>query len=150
MFRTFEIVVAAALMSLAASQAQASDTTDVAATIAQYAKNDQTKAGAALCAPQAAIIDDFGPQVWQGANACQGWVDSLAVFYKQNGITDAAATLGKPRHIDVTGDRAYAVYPATITFSEKGKPGKLEGEWSFAMQKIAGSWRIAGWAWTDR
>jgi hypothetical protein len=150
MIRNLQIAVAAALLSLAASEAIASDKTDVAATIEQYAKNDQTKAGAALCTAQAVVIDDFGAQVWQGANACQDWADGLAALYKQYGITDGAATLGKPLHIDVTGDRAYAVYPATITFKEKGKPGKNEGLWSFAMQKVGGSWRIAGWAWAER
>src|ERR1022692_2472645 len=35
--------------------------------------------------------------------------------------TDESVTLSKPRHIDITADRAYVVVPATYSYKEKGR-----------------------------
>ena len=67
----------------------------------------------------------------------------------KNGITDGIVTLSKPRHIDVTGDRAYVVVPANYTYKKKGKLVKEIGSmFTFALQKGEAGWRITGWTWS--
>ena len=145
------LVGAITVAPLFAIAATASDEANVMATVNQYNeafnKNDAMKAQAA-CAPQAIILDDFPPHVWQGATACSEWWNALDAYNTKNVITDGIVTLDKPWHVTVTGDRAYVVVPAKYTFKEKGKPVVESGSvWTFALQKLAGGWRITGWAW---
>jgi hypothetical protein len=59
-------------------------------------------------------------------------------------------TISKPRRVAVTGDRAYVVVPATYKYKQKGKPVTESGAvWTFALQKLTGGWRVAGWAWAQ-
>jgi ketosteroid isomerase-like protein len=60
-----------------------------------------------------------------------------------------ASQKGKPRHVDVTGDRAYVVAPVRLDYKVKAKPKKLPSLFTAAVHKEAGGWRITGWAWTD-
>jgi hypothetical protein len=103
----------------------------------------------ALCTAQTIIIDDFVPHSWQGATACADWVSALGAYALSKGITNENVTLDKPWHVTVTGDRAYAVYATHYTYKVKGKPVTERGVWTFALQKLAGGWRIAGWAWAQ-
>ena len=38
------------------------------------------------------------------------------------GASGYRIALGEPRHVDVTGDYAYVVVPATMTFQLRGQP----------------------------
>ena len=68
---------------------------------------------------------------------------------KKNGITDGFVTLGKPRHVDVVGDHAYVVVPATYTWKQNGKPMKESGStFTLALQKVGTGWRIVAWTWS--
>jgi len=60
-----------------------------------------------LCADQASIIDEFPPYAWSGSNACKQWGDDYAADAKKNGVSEPSVTLGRARHLDVSGDRAY-------------------------------------------
>jgi len=138
--------------ALAATPALASDTADIAATVNKY--NDSFNKGdtatfASLCSAQTIIIDDFAPHAWQGANACMDWANALMASDKAAGISNEKVTLGKIWHVSATGDRGYAVYPTTYTYKLKGKPTTEHGVWTFALQKQAQGWRIAGWAWAQ-
>jgi ketosteroid isomerase-like protein len=139
----FAVVVVAA-PALAAAPAAASDSKDAW---------DNVDMATVLgdCAAPAFIIDDFPPHLWQGATACADWARDEAAFSQQNGITDAVVTLGSPLHVDVTGDRAYVVVPATYAYKQKGKK-KIERDavWTVALQKTADGWRVAGWSWAQR
>jgi len=145
-------ITAMALALLAATPATASDTSDVVAVINHYNdsfnKND-AKAADALCTSQTIIIDDFAPHAWQGASTCADWWNALAADSKKRGITEPKVTLGKAWHITVTGDRAYAVYSTHYDYKLNGKPTTEQGVWTFALQKMADGWRIAGWAWAQ-
>src|SRR5712692_5915481 len=149
--RTIILVLAAALASapLAVTPAKASEKTDVMAAVKQnidsFNKGDK-RAGIATCAAPASIIDDFSPHVWQGATACSDWWNDIDAFNKKNGITDPNVALGKPRHTDVTGDRAYVVVPTTYTYKQNGKPVTESGAvWTLAfLQKVSAGWRITG------
>jgi ketosteroid isomerase-like protein len=108
-----------------------------------------SKAVLATCATPAVIIDDFPPHVWQGPTACADWVSAYANDAKKNGITDGLVKLGKPWHVVVTGDRAYAVIPATYTYKLRGKPVTESGSIiTLSLEKLA-SWQITGWAWAQ-
>jgi ketosteroid isomerase-like protein len=143
-------IVALAIMGMTGS-ASASDKTDVVAVVNQFVdgfNKGDTKTALATCAPQAAIIDEFSPYVWQGATACSDWANDFDADAKKNGITDAVVTLGKPRHVDIVGDRAYLVTPANFNFKVKGKPtAETASTFTVVLQKLAAGWRITGWAW---
>ena len=131
--------------------AAASDNTDVMAVVNQFLagfNKGDTKAALATCAPQTAIIDEFAPYVWQGATACSDWANDFDADAKKNGITEPKVAAGKPRHVDVVGDRAYVVMPADFKFKLKGKATAEKGSiFTVTLQKLAEGWRITGWAW---
>lgn len=147
-----KILVALALTFLAAGPAAASDQTDVMVPVHQFIdgfNKGDTKAALATCADEASIIDEFAPFEWHGAGACSKWVNDFDADAKKNEITDGVVTLGKPRHIDVAGDRAYVVAPADYSFKMKGKPVKeTSATMTLTLQKGATGWRITGWAWS--
>jgi ketosteroid isomerase-like protein len=142
--------LAAALVAL---PAVASDKTDVMASIqkfgADFNKGDM-KAAASVCTDETIIIDNFPPHEWHGTGACTKWAGDLAAFLKDNGITDGLVTILKPRHVDVTGDRAYVVVPTAFKFKMKGKPVTQAGQLTVALQKVGDAWRMTGWAWADQ
>jgi len=138
-----KIIIAAALAAIA-SPAAASDQTDIEAVVKGY----NSALSPSYCASPAAIIDEFGQHSWIGATACADWAAAFNADAKANGITDPVVTPGKPEHILVNGDRAYAVFPATYDFKEKGKKVHEKSSWTFAFQKIGGQWKIAAWTWS--
>jgi hypothetical protein len=110
-----------------------------------------TKSALAACASPASIIDEFPPHEWQGSTACADWADAYNANAAKNGITDGFVTLGRPLRVDITGDRAYAVVPATYTYKQHGAPvTESNSTFTVALKKVAGRWRITGWAWTRR
>ena len=147
-----KILIVLAVVVLAAAATVASDKTDVMTVVRQFVdsfnKGDM-KTAAAACAEQTSIIDEFAPYEWHGAGACSQWMNDYDADAKKNGITDGVVTLGPPRHIDVTGDRAYVVVSANYTFKQKGKLVKETGSLlTIALQKGDAGWRISGWAWS--
>lgn len=131
--------------------APASSASDVMATVHQFVdgfNRGDTKTGLAACASPASVIDEFPPHEWQGPAACANWANAYAADAKKNGVTDGIVTLGTPWHVDVTGDRAYVVVPATYTYKQSGKPVAEHGSiFTVALRKTAAGWRITGWAW---
>lgn len=141
-----------ALAPLTNTPVLASDSTDALATVKQYNdafNNNDMKSWNALCADQAAIIDDFPPHVWQGANACGSWWNAFVTASKNAGFANPNVALDKPWHVAVEGDRAYVVEPAVYSYKVKGKPAVEHGVWTFALQRQAAGWRITGWAWAQ-
>ena len=140
-----------ALTVLAAAPAAADDKTDVMVPVNQFTdgfNKGDVKTAVAACADQASIIDEFPPYEWHGAGTCEKWAADYDADAKKNGITPGSVTLAKPRHIDVAGDRAYVVVPATYEFTQKGKAVKQTGATlSIALQKLPAGWRIVAWAW---
>lgn len=101
----------------------------------------------ASCTSSAAIIDEFPPHTWQGPNACADWVSAFEDNVKQNGIRGGMVTLGTAWHVTVTGEHAYAVYPATYTYQQRGKSMKEFGTFALVLQKTSAGWLIAAWSW---
>ena len=149
--RNIVLTVTLTLSAMMAEQATASDRTDAMAAVHRFVdgfNKGDLKAAIAACADEASVIDDFPPHEWQGAG-CEMWADGYTAVAKSELITDAKIVLGKPRHVDVTDDRAYIVVPVTLVLKHKGKPGKLPSLFTAALRKNADGWRITAWAWAD-
>jgi ketosteroid isomerase-like protein len=141
-----------AVSVLVAAPATADDKTDVMVPVHQFIdgfNKGDVKSAVAACADQTSIIDEFPPYEWHGAGACSQWAADFDADAKKNGITPGAVTLGKPRHVDVAGDRAYVVAPTSYAFKQKGKPVKETGSsLTVALQKGPAGWRIIAWTWS--
>jgi ketosteroid isomerase-like protein len=104
---------------------------------------------AATFADPGSILDGMAPHVWHGPTAAQDWYRDVLIEGKQHDASDYFVTLGEPLHNNVTGDSAYVVVPATMTFKVGGKQVTQSGAFfTVALRKLPEGWRIAAWAWT--
>ncbi|HYX47301.1 MAG TPA: nuclear transport factor 2 family protein [Sphingomicrobium sp.] len=124
---------------------------DPAAVVRRYvdAFNCGDAGGMAECfASRGSILDGMAPHLWVGQSAPSDWYRDVLIEGEHLGAGDYHATLGEPAHNNVTGDSAYLVFPASMTFSVKGQKIRQDGAtFTFALRKEAGGWRIAAWAW---
>ena len=127
-------------------------TADPLATVAQYIdafNNGDVETMAANFADSASILDGMPPHLWQGPNATRDWYRDVMAEGESHGATNWFVTVGEPVHNDVSGDRAYVVVPATMTFTLNGNPRTQTGaSFTVALHRLADGWRIAAWAWT--
>jgi ketosteroid isomerase-like protein len=147
------LAVAATTASFAVVPAIASDKTDALATVAKWTSDfnkGDSKAFLAACAPDAVIIDEFAPFIWQGANACSVWATANDAENKRLGSTGGVLTTGKPLHVTVTGDHAYVVLPAKFADTENGKPVTQSATWTVTLHKTGTAWSISGSSWGQR
>ena len=65
------------------------------------------------------------------------------------GASGYRIALGEPRHVDVTGDYAYVVVPATMTFQLRGQPADTDwlAVYGRASEDQESDWRLTAWAW---
>jgi len=146
-----KLMITLAMAVLTGGPVVAAEKTDVMRTVNQlldaFNKGD-TKSLLAACTDEMSIIDEFPPHEWHGAGTCSKWLADYDADAKKNGITEGVVTLGKPRHVEVTGDRAYVVVPANYTYKQHGKPVKETGSiWTLTLRKSESGWRVNGWAW---
>jgi ketosteroid isomerase-like protein len=150
--RKLSIVIASIL--LVAGFASAADNADVMKPVHQFIdgfNKGDAKSALAACADEAYIIDEFPPYEWHGANACSTWADAYVADAKKNGITDGLVTLGKPRHVDVTGDQAYVVVPAAYSFKQNGKAMKESASTlTLTLHKGSSGWQVTAWTWSKQ
>ena len=146
------LLIVACAIALAGGTAPASDKTDVMVPVHQFVDSlnkGDTKTALAACASPTSIIDEFPPYQWAGATGCADWANAFDSYNKKYGITDPIATVRKPRQVDITGDRAYLVLPATYTFKRNGNKVTESGAtMTVSLQKVADGWRMTGWAWS--
>ena len=64
------------------------------------------------------------------------------------GSSILSLALGKIRHIEITGDRAYIVAPVVFAYNLKGKQTKKTGVWTIGLQKSASAWLVSVWTYT--
>jgi ketosteroid isomerase-like protein len=99
-------------------------------------------------ADPAAILDGMAPHLWLGPTAAEDWYRDVLVEGQQHGASDYLVALGEPVHNDVSGDSAYIVVPATMTFNVGGRQVTQTGAFfTVALRKVSDQWRIAAWAW---
>src|SRR5262245_66416718 len=75
---------------------------------------------AATFAVPGQILDGMAPHVWQGLTATQDWYRDVLIEGKEHGASGYLVSVGAPLHNDITGDSAYVVLPATMTFDLNG------------------------------
>lgn len=147
-----KIFVAVALAALAAGTATASDQTDALALVHKWVdafnKGDMNSLPLSTCADQTSILDSVPPYAWVGEGACTKWLANFKTFSKTNELTDMSLTLGKTRHIEITGDRAYIVTPVVFAYNLKGEQTKETGVWTIGLQKSASAWLVSAWTYT--
>lgn len=106
------------------------------------------KVMAATFAVPGSILDGMAPHVWQGSTATQDWYRDVLVEGEQHGASGYFVALGEPLHNNITGDSAYVVVPATMTFKVRGAQVTQAGAvFTAALRKLPEGWRIAAWAW---
>ena len=112
-----------------------------------FNKGDGNGMAAAFAVP-GSILDGMAPHVWQGPTATQDWYEDVLIEGKEHGASDYFVTLGEPLHNNTTGENAYVVVPATMTFNVQGQSIKQTGAvFTVALRKLTEGWRIAAWAW---
>ena len=126
-------------------------TNDPLATVHQYIdafNSGDAKAMAAAFAIPGSILDGMAPHVWHGSTATEDWYRDVLVEGEHAGASGYVVTLGEPRHVNVTGDNAYVVLPASMTFKVRATEITQTGAiLTVALRKLADGWRIAAWAW---
>jgi hypothetical protein len=140
-----KVVIALAVSVLTVAPAIASDKGDIMAVLKQWISGPAGTV--ATCTDDAAVIDDIPPFEWHGSGACSRWQKDNDSNIQREGITDAAGTIGNPEQLVISGDRAYAVLPATFAFTQKGKRVKETATSTFVLRKSAAGWRITAWTW---
>lgn len=154
MHKLIAALFAAVLMAgstFASDKISEPDKLDVMRPVRQFVESFNRGDVKTACANQSTIIDEFPPYLWQGATACADWSNDFDAYREKNGITEPKITLGLGQHVDVTGDRAYVVVQAHLTFKQKEKRlSERDPILTVSLQKIADTWRIAGWAWSNR
>ena len=130
---------------------QSSDAEAAVAAVGRYiaAFNAGDAAAMAACfATPGTILDGMAPHLWHGPSAAADWYRDVLAEGEHLDARDYHVTLGPPLHADVTGEAAYVVSPATMTFKLKGRQVTQTGAtFTTALQKGADGWRIAAWAW---
>jgi ketosteroid isomerase-like protein len=142
--RTLIGASACALSVLGAGPASASDASDAKAAIEKWVgdfNKGDFKSLVAACAPRASIVDGFPPYAWQ---SCADWMNAYETNNKAIHATGGTLAIGKPVYTDVTGGRAYMIYPATFTDTQKGKPVVYQGSWTMTLRKTPGGWVFTG------
>ena len=99
-------------------------TADPMTTVRQYIdgfnRGDLSAMAAAFVNP-GWILDGIAPHVWHGPTAAQD--------------------------CDITGDSAYVIVPASVTFKAHGKQVMQSGATlTMALRTLADGWRMAAWA----
>ncbi len=125
---------------------------DVETTISQFSAAlhaGDSKAAKTFLTARTVILDDVAPYYWGGANAFENWQTDLAKASTARGMSEEDAMLGAPTRVEVSGDHAYAILPATHTFKMKGRVMREVAQLTFTLTKDAGgAWKIVSWAWT--
>ncbi len=125
--------------------------TDPMAAVRQYVdafNKGDPEVMTAACADPMQILDGMSPHVWQGSTASDDWYRDVLTEGEHLGASGYQIALAEPRHIDVTGDYAYVVVPATMTFDVKGEQARQTGAlFTVSLRKVDDGWRLTAWAW---
>ena len=110
--------------------------------------NGDSAAMAAACGDPMQILDGMAPHVWQGPTAAEDWWRDVLAEGERLGASGYRIALGEARHVDVTGNNAYVVAPATMTVDLRGQQVTQTGSvYTIALRKVGTNWRLTAWAW---
>ena len=138
-------------LAVSTGSAFAAEKDDVVAAVHRYLDSlNKQETASAMCDSHVSILDEFPPHEWHGPTACADWWKALNAYNEKNGITDGDFQLGTPSTVEVTGDRAYFVAPATYTYKKHGRPVKENGAFTVALKRTQPGWRITSWAYSEQ
>ena len=147
------MLVALACVAAFSAPATATEQGDALRPVHQFVesmnKGDLGSAVAA-CGDEMSIIDNVAPYQWHGKGACEKWAGSQEADSTKKGLSDIVFKIGEATRFAIHNDSAYAVLPASYTFKEKGKPGRVEGTLTAALQKTPTGWHMTGFAFSER
>ncbi len=127
------------------------DSDDPMAAVQRYVaafNGGDAAAMAAECADPMQILDGMSPHVWQGPTAAGDWWRDVLAEGEHLGASKYRIELGEAQHVDVTGDTAYVVAPASMTFDLRGTQVRQSGSmYTVALRKVGPQWRLTAWAW---
>ena len=124
--------------------------TEAMAVIRQYIEafnKGDSQAMASCFAVPGSILDGMAPHVWSGPDAARDWYRDVLIEGEHHGATDYSLTLGDVQRIDISGDSAYLVISAVLTFAILGQTMETPGLFTVVLHKIGGAWLIRAWAW---
>jgi ketosteroid isomerase-like protein len=112
-----------------------------------FNRGDEKGMAAEFSAP-ASILDGMAPHLWSSPTAAEDWYRDVLIEGEHLGASGYRVVAAEPLHNNVTGNAAYVVVPATMTFDLKGKRMTQTGAlFTVALRKRPEGWRIAAWAW---
>ena len=139
------------LLAFATLPARADDKSDIDATVQKSIAAFNTgnaKAIAALGAPGIqTVIDDFGVHYWASPNALANWFGDFGRMTKAAGAVNSPITVSPAKYVEIDKNHAWATYPIAFSYSIKGTAHSEAGVLAYALEKVAGTWRIQGIAW---
>jgi hypothetical protein len=147
------MLVALACVASFATPATATEPGDALRPVHQFvaSMNQGDLASAvAVCGDDMSIIDNVPPYQWHGHGACEQWASSVETDSTNKGLTDVVFTIGEATRFAIRNDHAYAVLPASYTFKENGKLGRVEGTLTAALHKAPTGWHMTGFAFAER
>ena len=126
-------------------------TTDPLSAVKHYIdcfNKGDVKGMAAVCASPMSILDGMPPHTWHSATASEDWYRDVLAEGERHGAGGYLVSLGEPWHVNVTGDRAYVVVPASMKFKVHGKEVNQTGAvFTVALCELSEGWRLTAWAW---
>jgi ketosteroid isomerase-like protein len=147
---TSRMILGCALLLAFAPAAQAAGA-DVETTISQFSAAlhaGDSKTARNFLGPRTVILDDVAPYYWGGTKAFENWQADLAKASAARGMSEEDAVLDAPTRVEISGDHAYAILPATHTFKIKGRMMREVAQLTFTLAKDPTGWKIVSWAWT--
>jgi hypothetical protein len=100
-------------------------------------------------APEGSILDGMAPHLWLGPTAAADWYRDVLTEGAHLGASGYHVTIGEPTHNTTTGDSAYVVVPAGMTFDLNGtRVAQTGSTFIVALRRLPEGWRIAAWAWS--
>jgi uncharacterized protein (TIGR02246 family) len=118
----------------------------IAAFVDAANKGDE-RAMAAAFAEHAAIVHNVPPYRWIGADEVKRFTTDLARGRKHQGASSVVLTINPNKAMFLGDAHAYVSVPATYAYKQKGRPVTEDGVLVFALDKIAGAWKITSLTW---
>jgi ketosteroid isomerase-like protein len=93
------------------------------------------------------VVLNLPPYRWNGTGAIKHFAADVAHARTAQGATDVFLTLNPNKAMFLGGSHAYVSVPATYAYKQKGHPVTEDGVLVFALDKIAGAWKITSLTW---
>jgi len=107
------------------------------------------QAMSAMFVESGSILDGMAPHLWLGPTAVSDWYGDVMAESQHIGASGYHVTFGEPVHNTTTGDAAYVVVPASMSFELDGRRMTQTGSFfTVGLRRVDDRWRIAAWAWT--